>query len=46
VATPGGLAAGSLAFTGGNPELTALLGLGLAGAGAAMLRLRRFGYKG
>jgi hypothetical protein len=46
VASPGQLAQGSLAFTGGNPELTALLGMGLAGAGALMLRLRRFGYKG
>jgi hypothetical protein len=45
-AVPGDLARGSLAFTGANPVLTALLGLGLAGAGAAMLRLRRFGYKG
>ena len=45
-AVPGDLAHGSLAFTGGNPLLTGLLGIGLAGAGAFMLRLRRFGYKG
>jgi hypothetical protein len=45
-AVPGDLARGSLAFTGGNPGLTALLGIGLAGAGGLMLRLRRFGYKG
>jgi hypothetical protein len=45
-AVPGSLAHGSLAFTGGNVELTALLGLGLAGVGGVMLRLRRFGYKG
>jgi len=44
-AVPGDLARGSLAFTGGDPMLTALLGLGLAGAGGVMLRLRRFGYK-
>jgi hypothetical protein len=45
-AVPGDLARGSLAFTGGNPTLTALLGLGLAGAGGVLLRLRRFGYRG
>ena len=33
-AVPGDLAHGSLAFTGGNPLLTGLLGIGLAGAGA------------
>jgi len=43
---PSELARGSLAFTGNNPVLTALLGLGLAGAGGVMLRARRFGYKG
>ena len=45
-AVPGDLTRGSLAFTGGNPLLTSLLGLGLAGAGAVMLRVRCFGYKG
>jgi hypothetical protein len=45
-ASPGDLARGSLAFTGTNATLTALLGIGLAGVGALVLRLRRFGYQG
>lgn len=45
-AVPAGLVTSSLAFTGGNAELTALLGIGPAGAGSVMVRSRRFGYKG
>jgi hypothetical protein len=48
VAAPGAalgelLGRGTLPFTGGNTLLTAFAGVALAGIGAAMLRLRRFG---
>ena len=45
-AVPGALAHGSLAFTGANPLLTGLLGIGLAGAGAFMLRAAAFRVQG
>ena len=45
-AVPGLLAAGTLPFTGAPTLTMALAGLSLAGFGAGMLQLRRFGYKG